>query len=194
MATRHVQWESWDGRGLQHLAIETRPGSHRYAGFVIDAAPQPLAVRFELLTGDDHIVRHLIVERLGVDRRIVLDHDGQGGWHADGKRMTELDGVLEPDISVTPLTNTFPIRRLALAEGASVDIRTAYVDVAAMTVFSDPQRYTCLIPGRLYRYESRDSDFQADITLGDDGLVDVYPGLFRRRADNKRVSQAEIAR
>lgn len=181
MLKRHVQWESWDGTGLQHLAIDRLSGSLRYAGVVIEAAPEPLAVRFVLVTGEDHIVRHLTVERLADDHRIILDHDGQGAWYADGTRMHELDGVMEPDISVTPLTNTFPIRRLALGEGASADIRTAYVEIATMTVFADPQRYTCLTPGRLYRYESRDSDFRADITLGDDGLVDVYPGLFRRR-------------
>ncbi len=182
MATQYVQWESWDGTGLQHLAIEQMAQGIRYEGFVIEAVPHPLAVRFDLITGEDHIVRHLTVERLGTDRRIVLDHDGQGNWHLGGKPMPELDGVLEPDISVTPLTNTFPIRRLALTAGASADIRTAYVDVTTMTVFADPQRYTCLTPDHLYRYESRDSDFRADITLDEDGLVDLYPGLFRRRA------------
>ncbi len=185
MAPVHVQWESWDGSGLQHVDIETRPGGLRYSGFVIEAVPQPLAVRFDLITSENHIVRHLTVERLGIDRRIVLEHDGQGAWFEEGRRIAELDGVLEPDISVTPLTNIFPIRRLALAEGAWADIRTAYIDVAAMTVFSDPQRYTCLTPDRLYRYESRDSDFKSDIALGDDGLVDIYPGLFRRRPTNR---------
>jgi hypothetical protein len=189
MAPEHVQWESWDGSGLQHVAIEARPGSVRYSGLVIETIPRPLAVRFDLVTGEDHIVRSLTVERLGVDGRIALEHDGQGTWYAGGERLAQLDGVLEPDISVTPLTNTFPIRRLALAEGASADIRTAYVDVAAMTVFADPQRYTCLTPGRLYRYESRDSDFSADIALGDDGVVDIYPGLFRRRMADRQLDR-----
>lgn len=189
MALEHVQWKSWDGSGLQHVAIETRPGSVRYSGFVIETIPRPLAVRLDLVTSENHIVRSLIVERLGVDGRIALEHDGQGIWYTGGERLAQLDGVLEPDISITPLTNTFPIRRLALAEGASADIRTAYVDVAAMTVFADPQRYTCLTPGRLYRYESRDSDFKADIALGDDGLVDIYPGLFQRRMADRQLNR-----
>jgi uncharacterized protein len=189
MAPEHVQWESWDGNGVQHVAIETRPRSVRYSGFVIETIPRPLAIRFDLVTGEDHIVRSLTVERLGVDGRIALEHDGQGIWYTGGERMPQLDGVLEPDISVTPLTNTFPIRRLALAEGASANILTAYVDVAAMTVLADAQRYTCLTPGRLYRYESRDSDFRADIALGDDGLVDIYPGLFRRRIADRQIDR-----
>jgi len=46
----------------------------------------------------------------------------------------------------------------------------------------DPQRYTCLEPMRRYRYESLDSDFTREIEVDLDGLVVVYPGLFRRIA------------
>lgn len=45
---------------------------------------------------------------------------------------------------------------------------------------TDPQRYTCLEPHKLYRYESLDSDFTRDITVDENDLVIEYPGLFRR--------------
>jgi len=51
-----------------------------------------------------------------------------------------------------------------------------------LTVTIDPQRYTCLEPMRRYRYESLDSDFTREIEVDLDGLVVVYPGLFKRIA------------
>ena len=66
----------------------------------------------------------------------------------------------------------------ALAD-ASADIVTAWVDFPSLAVKPDPQRYTC-ISENLYRFESLDSGFTADITFAPDGLVSHYPGLFRR--------------
>src|SRR5438045_236669 len=49
--------------------------------------------------------------------------DGQGHWTAaSGEALPDLDGCIDVDISVTPFTNTLPIRRLALASGASQEI------------------------------------------------------------------------
>ena len=79
-----------------------------------------------------------------------------------------------------PFTNTLPIRRLGLAQGQTADIRAVYVELPALTVSVDPQRYTCLKPGQLYRYESLDSEFARDIDVDADGLVVTYPGLFKR--------------
>ncbi len=45
---------------------------------------------------------------------------------------------------------------------------------------ADPQRYNCLDPGRLYRYESLASGFAREIEVDPDGLVLAYPGLFER--------------
>jgi hypothetical protein len=73
-----------------------------------------------------------------------------------------------------------PSARLALGRGQSETIRVVYVRLPELAVSVDRQRYTCLEPGRRYRYESVDSDFARDIEVDDDGLVVTYPGLFRR--------------
>jgi hypothetical protein len=44
------------------------------------------------------------------------------------------------------------------------------------------QRYTALEPGALYRFESPDSGFTAELPVDEDGFVLDYPGLFRRLA------------
>jgi len=111
---------------------------------------------------------------------LVLFADGRGHWtEGDGRVLDRLSGAIDVDITATPLTNTLPIWRLGLAVGESADIVTAYIAVPELTVTADPQRYTRL-DERSYRFESRDSDFQRDITVDDAGFVVDYPGLFRR--------------
>ena len=111
---------------------------------------------------------------------LVLFADGRGHWtEGDGRVLDRLSGAIDVDITATPFTNTLPIWRLGLAVGESADIVTAYIAVPELTITADPQRYTRL-DERSYRFESRDSDFQRDITVDDAGFVVDYPGLFRR--------------
>jgi hypothetical protein len=47
------------------------------------------------------------------------------------------------------------------------------------------QRYTCLAraaKGARYRFESRSHNFMAELPVDAHGLVEDYPGLFRRVA------------
>jgi hypothetical protein len=94
--------------------------------------------------------------------------------------MPRLAGAIDIDISITPFTNTLPVRRLRLKTGQSEDILAVYIQLPELTVTTDRQRYTCLEPNRRYRYESLDSDFTRDIEVDGHGLVVTYPGLFRR--------------
>jgi len=55
-----------------------------------------------------------------------------------------------------------------------------YIRVPDLIVTIDPQRYTCLVAGKRYRYEALDSDFVREIETDENGLVVTYPGLFRR--------------
>ena len=89
------------------------------------------------------------------------------------------------DLSVTPFTNTLPIRRLVLRDGESSEIADVYVTVPVMEQGVSRQRYTCLErgpEGGLYRYEDRGifRGFTADLPVDAEGLVLDYPGIFRR--------------
>ena len=107
--------------------------------------------------------------------------DGQGRWTTSpGDPLPGLDGCIDADISATLFTNTLPIRRLGLRTGESIDLKVAYVAAPGLGVEPDGQRYTCPKEGELYRYESLESDFMADLRVDADGLVLDYPGLFRR--------------
>jgi hypothetical protein len=110
--------------------------------------------------------------------------DGEGNWTTrSGESVPGLEGCVDVDISATPFTNTLPIQRLRLAPGESADLSVAYVDIEEMRAWRDEQRYTRVKKNSedaLYKYESLDSGFTADLPVDTDSLVLDYPGLFRR--------------
>lgn len=110
--------------------------------------------------------------------------DGDGNWTTrNGEAIPELNGCLDVDVSATPFTNTLPIRRLGIAPAESAELPVAYVDTGEMRAWTEEQSYTCLERSArdgLYRYESLDGGFTADLPVDADGLVLDYPGLFRR--------------
>jgi hypothetical protein len=93
----------------------------------------------------------------------------------------DLDGAEEPDLSVTPFCNTFPIRKTAEEKGASLTLDTAFIDGPALTVARSSQRYDRQGPGRVrYVDLGLSAGFEADLVVDGDGLVLSYEHLFER--------------
>lgn len=176
-------WASVDGPGLEHLAVEFGDGL-RADGLVVGVAREPFRVRYDVRTDETDRLRSVRIESLVDDAELSLERDPDGTWIRDGEPVDDLDGCSEVDVSVTPFTNTLPIRRLRLEEGDAATIRVAYVDAPAMTVEPVEQRYTCIDPldrdGGTFGYESLESDFRADLPVDAAGLVRDYPGVFER--------------
>lgn len=103
-----------------------------------------------------------------------------GNWSKDGVPLPELKGALDPDLTVTPFTNTLPIRRLRLKPGESAEIAAAFIELPELTIVKSPQRYTRLDEGRRYLYESLKSGFRREIEVDQEGLVTTYPDFWQR--------------
>jgi hypothetical protein len=129
-------------------------------------------------------VRRVEINFVDGRQGLSLSADGEGRWFdASGAAVPALDGCVDVDITATPLTNTLPIRRLALKQGESADIEVAYITIPELRVTPDDQRYTCLktdAAGGRYRFEQLSSGFTAILQVDADGLVEDYPELFRR--------------
>jgi uncharacterized protein len=177
-----VRWQTWSGDGIQHLVLTEESDGVVADAVVIDAAEGlRFAARFRIACDTAWRVTRVEAGVVGDDRRVELASDGAGRWRdGAGAPLPHLDGAIDVDLPLTPFTNTLPIRRLDLRAGQSADLRVAYIRLPEFTVTTDPQRYTCLEPGRRYRYESLDSDFAREIETDAQGLVVTYPGLFRR--------------
>jgi hypothetical protein len=177
-----ARWQDWSGDGIQHLVLREGPREIVAEAVVIATEDgSHLAARFRIECDGAWKVRKFAGSIIGDERRIELLTDGNGQWrdHA-GAELPHLAGAIDVDLPLTPFTNTLPIRRLGLAAGQSADLVVAYILLPEFKVVTDPQRYVCLEPLRRYRYESLDSDFMREVEVDRDGLVTLYPGLFKR--------------
>jgi len=177
-----ARWRDWSGKGIEHLVLREVPEDIVAEAVILGATDHEVfAARYRIVCDKSWRVRKVEIGRIGDGDAVELESDGAGNWiDGSARPLPQLASAIDIDISVTPFTNTLPIRRLGLQVGQSADILTVYVQLPGLTVATDRQRYTCLEPDRRYRYESLDSDFTRDIEVDDHGLVVTYPGLFRR--------------
>jgi hypothetical protein len=182
MNTIIARWQDWSGRGIEHLVLNEGPNR-----IVADAAilgtidDHVFAARYKILCDTYWRVKKVEITEIGSDLTTELANDGVGNWvDGFGAAQPQLGNAIDIDISITPFTNTLPIRRLNLQRGQSQEILAVYIQLPSIAITTDRQRYTCLEAGRRYRYESVDSDFTREIEVDAHGLVTTYSGLFRR--------------
>jgi hypothetical protein len=176
-----ARWHDWSGKGIEHLVVGEGSDEIIAEAAILGATgDEAFAVRYRILCEKSWRVRNVEIGQIGSGNVVELASDGAGNWvDGSGAPLPQLAGAIDIDISITPFTNTLPIRRLRLQTGQSEEILVVYVQLPGLAVTTDRQRYTCLEPNR-YRYDSLDSKFTRDIEVDGHGLVVTYPGLFRR--------------
>ena len=177
-------WRRTDVPGLERLELTVVPDGILAESTVLCLEDGGFRLDHHWRLTPDWRTRSLEVDRWGggQHRRLVLERSPDG-WRVDGRLRPDLDGAEEPDLSVTPFCNTFPIRRVPLAAGANLTLDTCYVDAAAMTVERSRQRYDRVGPNRVRFVDlGVSAGFEADLDVDDDGLVLRYEHLFERVA------------
>ena len=185
---KRLVWVPLDEPGIEDVRVVYGADEIRFSGMVVRLwEGQPLHATYELVCGADWRVRalHLSGESAATGQHALhLLADGAGNWRDQaGQPIAALQGCIDVDIMLTPLTNTLPIQRLALSPGESRVISVVYVSAPDFTTRPFAQRYTRLddADGRQrYRYESIVSGFTADLPIDGDGFVVEYPAIWRR--------------
>jgi hypothetical protein len=186
---RHVMWSPWTTPGIEHVQVFTQSDGIVADGLILGVKEQePFRARYEIRCDQRWNLRTVHISLLeDVSQPLHLITDGEGVWATgSGEALSSLTGCLDVDISVTPFTNTLPIRRLALQSGESATLSIAYITVPKLQVEVSEQRYTCLettSSGGRYWFESLEQGeaiFTAELPVDQDGLVMDYPELFRR--------------
>ena len=180
-----VAWERDDQSSGHSIARRERvDGGWLFHGSEVLVGDETLSCTFRVLVGPDWVTRRAEAWALsasGEERRTLEVADGR--WTVDGRPRPDLDGCVDVDIAATPLTNAFPIRRLAhLPVGEPVTSGVAWVDVPALAVTRVEQTYV-----RLGDRDGRDCWRYSDplhgafvLTVDDEGLVVDYEGFARR--------------
>src|SRR6266481_140963 len=176
-----VRWRDWSGSGLEHVFLVAKAECIEAQSVAISGpASGGFAAFYSVRLDSGWRVLEVQASVLGAAGSVHLRRTEEGEWFDGNDRLlADLGGAFDVDLSITPLTNTFPIRRLGLAVGDSAELTAAYIAFPELTVSRDSQRYTRLSSDR-YRYESLGSDFVREITVDEHGLVITYPDLFHR--------------
>lgn len=182
MSTSILFWRRTDIEGLERLELAIEPDRVTATSSVLclDAGGFRLDHRWHLTP--DWRAQSVTVERWNAEGHRMLSLERAGtGWRVDGKLRPDLDGAEEPDLSITPFCNTFPIRRTSETPGDSLALDTAFIDGPALTVARSTQRYDRQGPGRVrYVDLGLSRGFEADLVVDDEGLVLYYQHLFER--------------
>jgi uncharacterized protein len=111
--------------------------------------------------------------------RILVDEKHH--WHVDGKELRAVRGCLDVDLSVTPATNTLPIRRLNLPVGEKAEVTAAWVRFPELTLQTLTQNYQRIEENR-YWYQSELGNKIWDLTVDEMGIVRRYAELWESEA------------
>lgn len=181
---RSVIWRRLDVFALEYFELRERADAIGLSGTIVmvhDGAP--LRAEYQVRCNRAWITQsvRVMLTRGTEARELHLVSDEQHRWWSDGHELGQLAGCIDIDLSITPSTNTLPIRRFALRPGESRDVTAAWVKFPDLTVEPLPQRYVRTDEGR-YRYQSRGGDFTADIDVDEMGIVVRYPPLWERVA------------
>jgi hypothetical protein len=201
---RFLVWTGVEEWLTESATVELVEDGLRAVGTQMGADPAPFRVDYRLEALERFVTRELELTATaeGWRRRLLLRHDGSGGWRADVEDSGEVPGgpwdgelpdlseALDIDIENSPLTNTMPILRHRFQEQGSGDFVMAFVRMPTLLVEASPQRYEHVRAaehGAVVRYLSRDGDFTAELELDRDGLLVFYPRLARRVEPHARV-------
>ncbi|KRE16047.1 hypothetical protein ASE66_09755 [Bosea sp. Root483D1] len=176
---RSVRWRALEGDGLEHLTLRTDTnGLRAEAALIGERDGQRYGATYRIDCDPDFTVRAFDIAATD-GRKLAMSRRG-GGWH-DSERghLPTFDGCVDIDLSATPFTNTLPIRRCAWQAGQQRRIAMLFVPFDSFEPFVTEQVYTCFAP-RLFRFETADGSFSAELPVDEDGLVIDYPSLFQR--------------
>jgi hypothetical protein len=201
---RFLVWTGVEEWLAETAAVDLDEDGLRAVGTQLGADPAPFRLDYRLEAPGGFVTRELELTATaeGWRRRLLLRHDGSGGWDAqvedDGEvpggpwagELPDLSGALDIDIQSSPLTNTMPIRREGFQESGSGEFVMAFVLAPTLRVKASRQGYEHLRRagrGSVVRYLSLDGDFRADLELDEDGLLESYPRLARRVVPGLKV-------
>ena len=194
---RALLWARPDPFGVEFADITLDRDNLSATGVAIGSAPLPYRLEYQLETAAGFVTTRLLVKARGQgwSRELDLRRDAGAVWSAatamegevdlppPGGSLTGLEQALDCDLGLSPLTNSMPILRHRLHDGGqSHDFQMAWVSVPELGVRRSLQRYVFVRRDEklaVIRYQSRDSDFQAELKVDRDGIVVDYPGIGR---------------
>ena len=147
---------------------------------------EPLEVKYRIDCYPDWRTLTVSVQQRFGNRcsALLVSTDEAGRWSDQHAGLIDpVNGCLDADLELSPITNTLPINRLKLAVGEQSEIAVAWIRFPSLKIVRARQSYERL-SSNTYRYRSLESGFTADIDVDDVGLAIRYAGIWERVAES----------
>lgn len=179
-----IIWEAlaWKGRENCQIAyLDNRYVVKSKLSGTLEKTPFNLQYKLEI-NAEWHI-KSVHIDSLQDTKRLVnLRIDTKGRWiNEQSKPLIEFSNCTDIDISLSPFTNTLPIRRLTFDHKSRKAITVIYIDLPTGKIKPMKQWYTKL-ESRRYKYED-ETGYANTITVDENGFVIDYPNLFKRKSE-----------
>jgi uncharacterized protein len=180
----NILWAGREYYSLENCLINTTASGNVIQSTIIGRYENKLyKVDYQIKTNQqwETLFAELKSQHSNERKHIILDSDGKGNWYLNGKAAAQFNGCIDVDIPLTPFTNTLPIKRLNWVSGEAQQIAVVYLDLLENQIRVVKQKYAQISP-TTFHYENVPNDFEATITVDDNGFVVDYPELFERSA------------
>jgi uncharacterized protein len=180
----NLLWTGLEYHSLENCLVTTNDGGSEINSTIVGKYHEVVYhVEYKIKVNANWETLFVEVHSRHSDRfeKIVIESDESGNWKLNEKEAVQFTGCVDVDIPLTPFTNTLPVNRLNLAPGAERQIKVIYLDILQSQMAPVIQKYTRLSETQ-YRYENVPNDFEAVVTVNEDGFVVDYPSLFVRTA------------
>lgn len=185
-SVRHIVWQRWEEPGIEHLYLREAHDRVAVDSMIVGVIDgQLMRMRYEVQCDAAYQFQAVHVQMLQpFQRTLTLTRSHDGTWR-DGEHnvLPDLSGAHEIDLTVSPFTNTLPIRRLSPQIDQPVEIVVAYIDLPVFSIRPERQLYTLIHTSSTestYRFEQPSIEYTQDIRVDSQGYVIDYPGLFQR--------------
>jgi len=178
---RTMLWTPYDDPGHEYFSLyETDEGFQFNSVIAMSLDYEPLRIEYRVLINQDWHTQSVEVNVWqGIyEAQLRLRVDDEQRWWRGTEELVDCRGCIDVDLSLTPATNTLPIRRLALEDGESRNTTTAWVQFPSLKVRAFPQQYTRLSDDE-YLFASLEDKFKAKLKVDDLGLVTDYIGSWQ---------------
>lgn len=138
------------------------------------------SVNYHLIIDSEWLIQnfHITYEVNGMEKMLQGDKI-MNKWEINGQIDEDFTDFKFIDISLTPFTNTLPIKNINMPLAQENEIHVIYLDILNGSITPVKQKYIKKNDD-MYRFENVPNDFEADIKIDSFGLVEFYPELFQK--------------
>ncbi|WP_160847724.1 putative glycolipid-binding domain-containing protein [Pontibacillus yanchengensis] len=183
--SQRIIWQNKETAGCEYVHIIEDDESIIAKGTVLFVEKgQPYQVNYEIEVDQHWITKGVRIQLNEAYKELNLQTNNKGKWCLNGNRVKDMDGTIDVDLSVTPLSNTLPIKRCTWREGETKTFQMLYIDIPSFDLKKLKQTYTYIGRDnnqRTFRYTCQ--DYKTTISVDEDGFVIEYPNLFTRKAN-----------